>query len=128
MGEAIKHGTAEGLELNKAIKARNHIVAQRLLKLRKQKRYTQSEICVLIGVSRITYQGYEAERSSPTVEALVRLADFYNVSLDFISGRTDNANGIDFKKSEKNAIQSELAELQARSEELTKRIKELSEE
>ena len=41
------------------------------------------------GINVITLSGYELARSEPNMEALVRLADVYHVTLDFLMCRTD---------------------------------------
>lgn len=56
------------------------------LKLLRGKR-TQEEVSKLIGLSRARYSHYENNRVEPDTEILKRLADFYNVSIDYLLGR-----------------------------------------
>ena len=42
------------------------------------------------GINVITLSGYELARSEPNMEALVRLADVYHVTLDYLMCRTDS--------------------------------------
>jgi DNA-binding XRE family transcriptional regulator len=51
--------------------------------------YTQKEIAALLNVRQNTYSQYEIGVLSYPVEALVKLADFYGVSVDYLLGRTD---------------------------------------
>jgi transcriptional regulator with XRE-family HTH domain len=51
---------------------------------------TQEEIANQIGISRARYSHYENGRSEPDAETLQKLADTYNVSVDYLLGRTDS--------------------------------------
>ncbi|MHB9949470.1 transcriptional regulator [Clostridium botulinum] len=61
---------------------------ERLKELREEKELTQEELGKLLSVSRQTVSGYEAEIIEPNINNLVRLADIFNVSLDYLLGRT----------------------------------------
>ena len=43
----------------------------------------------LLEISERTYQKYEYEESEPQLSVLVRIAQFYGVSLDYLAGLTD---------------------------------------
>ncbi len=58
-----------------------------LKKLRIENSKNQYEIAQLLNVANSTYNGYERETSEPNLETLKKLADYYNVSLDFLVGR-----------------------------------------
>ena len=51
--------------------------------------YTQKQIAAYLGISQNTYSQYEIGVLSYPVDALVKLADFYNVSVDYLLGRTN---------------------------------------
>lgn len=56
--------------------------------LRKTRGYTSAkDFCKAIGISFNTYQNYESGSRVPTVEMLVKIADFYGVTTDFLLGR-----------------------------------------
>ena len=56
--------------------------------LRKTRGYTSAkDFCKAIGISFSTYQNYESGSRVPTVEMLVKIADFYGVTTDFLLGR-----------------------------------------
>ena len=57
--------------------------------LRIDKEYTQKEIASYLGISQNTYSQYELGVLNYPVEALIKLADFYGVSVDYLLGRTD---------------------------------------
>ena len=44
----------------------------------------------MLNMSQSTYQHYENERAEPSIETLCKLADFYNVTLDYLVGREFN--------------------------------------
>ena len=62
-------------------------VSQRLKELRKSRDMTQEAVAKEIHVSRPTYTEYELGKKRPSLETLVKLADFYKVSLDYLTGR-----------------------------------------
>lgn len=61
-----------------------------LKSLRKSNGYsTMQEFCAAADISFSTYQNYESGKRVPTAEILVKLADFYGVSTDYLLGRPD---------------------------------------
>ena len=50
---------------------------------------TQKQIAAQLGISQNTYSQYEVGVLNYPVEALMKLADFYNVSVDYLLGRTN---------------------------------------
>jgi len=63
--------------------------SERVTALRKEFRYKQREMADICGINLRSYQAYEYQKSYPDVPGLVRLADFFNVSLDYLMGRSD---------------------------------------
>ena len=61
-----------------------------LRKLRKERRLTQLSLQMKTGIEQALISKYETGERIPPTETLVILADFYNVSIDYILGRTDN--------------------------------------
>ena len=57
--------------------------------LRVDNGYTQKKIAEYLGVSQNTYSQYEIGVLNYPIEALEKLADFYNVSVDYLLGRTN---------------------------------------
>jgi transcriptional regulator with XRE-family HTH domain len=64
----------------------------RLIDLRKAKGNTQEEVARYLGVTRPAYTAYETGRRQPDYECLLKLADYFNVSTDYLLGRSDNPN------------------------------------
>lgn len=65
------------------------VFSERLIQLRKSKGISQNAFAKKIGVSPRTYQDYEYGAREPQVSIFVRIADFYNVTLDYLAGRSD---------------------------------------
>lgn len=63
--------------------------ADRLKELRTLNKLKQREMAEICGVKIRTYQDYEYGKCYPTVLGLVFLADYFNVSLDYLMGRSD---------------------------------------
>lgn len=59
----------------------------RLKELRKEKGYTQEQIANFLNTSITCYNYYEKEKREPSIETLCKIADHYNVSLDYLVGR-----------------------------------------
>ena len=65
------------------------ILSERLRTLRKEKGYTQLQVAVYCDITEKTYQNYELMTREPKLEILMRIAEFYGVSLDYLVGRSD---------------------------------------
>lgn len=65
------------------------IVKNNLKKLRKEKGYTQIALQMKTGIEQALLSKFENEERVPPTETLVKLADFYNVSIDYILCRTE---------------------------------------
>lgn len=63
---------------------------QRLKDLREDKDMKQVQIAKLLGIQQTVYSRYERGAQNIPLEHLLYLADYYNVSTDYILGRTDN--------------------------------------
>lgn len=61
-----------------------------LRKLRQEHGLKQSDVSRLLGCANYTYQRYEYGLLLIPIDKLIILADYYNVSTDYILGRTEN--------------------------------------
>ncbi len=68
------------------------MLTERLKQLRNERRFYQRELAEYLGVSVRTYQFYESGHNEPNIKSLIALADFYNVTIDYLVGRTDERN------------------------------------
>ncbi len=62
-----------------------------LKKIRKKLNITQVRLSVAIEVSQETISAYEAGKSLPSAETLIKMADFLNTSVDYLLDLTDNS-------------------------------------
>ncbi|MBQ8892659.1 MAG: helix-turn-helix transcriptional regulator [Bacilli bacterium] len=62
---------------------------KRLRDLREDKDLTQNDLAKMLGCSQTTYSRYETGQTSVPNDILNKLADFYDVSLDYLFARTD---------------------------------------
>ena len=62
----------------------------RLKQLRKERKLTQVELQMRTGIEQSLLSKFENGERIPPTETLITLADFYNVSIDFILCRTSN--------------------------------------
>lgn len=63
--------------------------SDRLKEIRKAKGVTQKQAAIDIGISERAYQYYEEARKEPTLSNINKLADYFEVSTDYLLGRTD---------------------------------------
>lgn len=63
--------------------------SERLRELRKSKKITQSELGKMVGVSRQSISSYERINKEPGMRPLIQLADYFNVSIDYLVRRSD---------------------------------------
>ncbi len=64
----------------------------RLKTLRNEKKQSQSDLAIAIGVKQENISRYEMETRVPPTEVLIKFADYFDVSLDFIMGRDFDNN------------------------------------
>ncbi|WP_288572018.1 helix-turn-helix domain-containing protein [uncultured Weissella sp.] len=64
----------------------------RLKELRKQRRDTLQNVADAIGVSNGTVANYENEKREPNIATLIKLADYFDVSVDYLIGHEKTPN------------------------------------
>ena len=72
------------------IKIKRGQILKDLRKNYKDAKLNQADVANIIGVSVQAYQKYEYGTAEPTFDAISKLADFYNVSVDYLLGRETN--------------------------------------
>ena len=65
------------------------VFSERLVLLRKEKSLSQEDVAREFGVVVRAYQRYEYGQREPQLSTLVKMADFYDVSLDYLPGRSE---------------------------------------
>ena len=63
-------------------------MTNRIRELREEKGLRQSDLAKETGIDQRTISNYETGRSNPDSFALIKLADFFHVSIDYLVGRT----------------------------------------
>ena len=61
----------------------------RLKELRKQKKLTQLKLAMDLNLSQNTISRYETGEREASYNELIKIADYFNVSVDYLLGRTD---------------------------------------
>jgi transcriptional regulator with XRE-family HTH domain len=69
-------------------------VGSRIAQLRERQKWTQEELASKLGITRAALSHYEKGRREPDHEVLVKLADCFRVSVDFLVGRTQNPQSV----------------------------------
>ena len=69
------------------------LIAERLRTLREGLHVSQNKIASMIGTTQATINRYEMGQSFPSEKAFLWYANYFDVSLDYIFGRTDNPQG-----------------------------------
>ena len=62
---------------------------RRLIDMREDADLKQTDIAEYLGIQQTVYSRYERGFQTIPLELLIRLADYYHVSLDYLTGRTD---------------------------------------
>ncbi|MGM1048623.1 DNA-binding transcriptional regulator, XRE-family HTH domain [Paenibacillus uliginis N3/975] len=60
----------------------------RIAELREKRGWTQEELATTVGITRAALSHYEKNRRKPDFETLTRLADRFDVTIDYLIGRT----------------------------------------
>ena len=66
----------------------------RLRDLREDKDLTQDQLVTLLKMHKTTYTNYEQGKREPPFILIIKLAKFYNVSIDYIAGLSDDPKKI----------------------------------
>ena len=65
---------------------------ERLKEEREHKGMSQQNLAKILGVGRSTLAGYETGNSTPPLDILIKYADIFNTTVDYLVGRTNNPN------------------------------------
>ncbi|MBQ8429113.1 MAG: helix-turn-helix transcriptional regulator [Clostridia bacterium] len=67
-------------------------LSENLKKIRATKKVKQTEMAELLSITTRNYQDYEYGKVDPPSSKLLKIADYLDVSVDYLLGRTDNPN------------------------------------
>ena len=57
--------------------------------MRNERKQSRKEVSEALGIAERSYQRYENAEREPTASVLVKMADYYGVTTDYLLGRTD---------------------------------------
>lgn len=104
--EAAGTGLKLGVDLGVEKVQLRSIIAERIKAVRVDAKKTQEEFAISIGSNYLTYRGYENRRSDVPMVLLLRIANLYQVSMDYLTGLTD------FRHAESAKMESRLQQLE----------------
>lgn len=61
----------------------------RLKELREQRRLKQEDLALYLNTSQSTVSAYEVGDRTPDIKTIIKIADFFNVSIDYLVGLSD---------------------------------------
>lgn len=67
---------------------------QRIRDLREDADLTQGELVKILDMHKTTYTNYEQGKREPPFDLIIRLAQYYNVSIDYIAGLTNEKKNL----------------------------------
>lgn len=67
---------------------------ERISELREKHQLTQEELAKHLSISRASLSHYEKNRRVPDYEVVKKMADFFQVTVDYLIGRTDDPNPV----------------------------------
>ena len=73
------------------------IISERMRSLRESVKLSQMKLSKEFGISQSALARYETNDAMPPLELLLKYADYFDVSMDYIFGRTDDPRGATYK-------------------------------
>lgn len=87
---------------------------ERIKELRLEKGYSQSAMADYVGKSLSAFKLWEAGSNEPSITSLIRMADFFEVSLDYLIGRVtqrDRVDVLEFERSLETSIRYDYVDM-----------------
>src|SRR5699024_701261 len=72
------------------------MLGEKLFELRKSKKKTQVDMAKILGIAKTTYASYEQNRRTPDNEMQIKIADYFDISLDELNDRKTKDPSDDF--------------------------------
>lgn len=67
--------------------------------------YTQVQMAQILGLPRETYRNYETGKREPPIEVLIKIANYFGVSVDYLIGYDSKSDSSDFTSEEQKIIE-----------------------
>ena len=84
-------------------------IGVRLRELRQSAKLSQAKIAAIVGSRQSAVARFESGEAHVPAEVMIRYADYFDVSLDYIFGRTDNPQGKLYEYKPKNGYPADMA-------------------
>lgn len=117
-------GVKSGMEFNLANIEQKEKICQRIEEIRKANKLKQQAFCDKINVNIFTYRGYAKGRTEPPAAVLLRIAEAFELSLDYIYCRTDNPQGL-YNGTESRSKEKQIQDIRYQIEELQSKLNAL---
>ncbi|RCX08679.1 helix-turn-helix protein [Anaerobacterium chartisolvens] len=95
-----------------------------LKQLRKENNVKQKDLAKHLNFTREAISNYETNRKEPEFDTIKRIAEFFNVSIDFLLGHTDIRTPVDKKEEDSALMLNKLIEDNQKEFSLIRKIKE----
>lgn len=69
-----------------------NLINQRLKQLRTENHLTQAQLAEILGIAKTTLAAYEQGKSEPNIELLIRMSNYFCVTVDYLIGKTNCSN------------------------------------
>ena len=69
-------------------------ISEKIKELREIRNESQNKVSLALNIPRYTYANWEQGRSEPSANDLVKLADYYDVTVDYLLGREDDFGNV----------------------------------
>lgn len=102
----------------------NANLSKNLKNLRKKNNLTQLQMSKILNLGSTTYQSYEQEVSEPNIEVLIKIANFYNISVDELLGRETDMLNLKFLDDDQSLIIKAVLRMNKEQLSYTKRFVE----
>lgn len=70
-----------------------NLIGQRIKELRESSHLSQADISKICGISQATIAKTEAGKTTPSIRLLLALADYFDISMDYLTCRTNQPQG-----------------------------------
>lgn len=87
------------------------MLGERIKLLRKEQLITQDQLADYLNVSRQSVWGYENDGVEPSLSVLIKIADRFNISLDYLLGRTEEKYNINLLNEDTKEFSFKIHEL-----------------
>ena len=89
----------------------NDLFGKNIQKMRESREILQKDLAEEINLDRATVSSWERGKSYPTVETLIKISDYFNVSIDSLLGLTNNKKALDDLTEEEKELLKDVREL-----------------